>query len=244
MAALFAVGVPAAARAQAAESAAPQAASTTTVTQGGTVVVSGCLVKESDYRRTHNLGSGALGGVGLGDEFVLVNATVGSATASTATTATAARASNAAGSASTCSETGAGEAYRVTGRGEDDLKGLVGHHIEITGTLKDQPSSKLPREVAIASMRETADTSQVAEAAQPAPAAPMSAQSPAPAPSPSQSIASASASTPTPRTDRSADSARNQLPSTASQTPLVALFGVLFLATGAGFMLRTRLGRS
>src|SRR6184192_2007217 len=42
----------------------------------GTMTFVGCLVKETDYRAAHNLGKGALGGAGLGDEFVLVDATM------------------------------------------------------------------------------------------------------------------------------------------------------------------------
>src|SRR5262249_52539920 len=47
----------------------------------GMIKVTGCLVKEGDYRKAHHLGSGALGGVGLGDEFVVVNATIEPASA-------------------------------------------------------------------------------------------------------------------------------------------------------------------
>src|SRR5579871_3853964 len=47
---------------------------------------SGCLMTEPDYRRAHHLGAGWFGGAGLGDEYVLVDATMSPATASATST--------------------------------------------------------------------------------------------------------------------------------------------------------------
>src|SRR5437762_6718586 len=107
------------------------------------MTVVGCLVREADYRRTHGLGKGALGGLGLGDEFVLVNASASPAPA----------AKNA---SANCEETAGGQAYRLTGKTEDDLKAFVGHRIEVTGafdherdakTAAGQTNAKLPAEI-------------------------------------------------------------------------------------------------
>src|SRR6185369_10728469 len=78
------------------------------------MTVVGCLIRETDYRRAHGLGKGAIGGLGLGDEFVLVDATTAAAPASTApanrsSAQTPATPSTAAG----CTEKGTGKAYRT-----------------------------------------------------------------------------------------------------------------------------------
>src|SRR5256885_16239097 len=57
----------------------------------------GCLMTEPDYRKAHGLGKGAIGGLGLSDEFVLVDAAESSS-------ATAAPSS----SSARCTETGTG----------------------------------------------------------------------------------------------------------------------------------------
>src|SRR6185503_10165126 len=63
----------------------------------------GCLMSEPDYRRAHNLGGGAVGGVGLGDEFVLVDVKVSDAKGS-AGTSTSSDMSDKSASASTSSK--------------------------------------------------------------------------------------------------------------------------------------------
>src|SRR5436190_7288183 len=104
------------------ESRPSSAAETKVASTEATMTLVGCLIRETDYRRAHNLGKGALAGVGLGDEFVLVDATESSS-------ASAARPT----SASTCAETGSGKAYRMTGKMEEQLKPFVGRRIEVTG---------------------------------------------------------------------------------------------------------------
>jgi hypothetical protein len=86
--------------------------------------VIGCLQRESDYRRAHNLGKGgAVGtGIGGGDEFVLIN---GSSATSAAAPANL-----------DCAREGGGEAYELTGPREDALKPFVGRAVQISGIRK------------------------------------------------------------------------------------------------------------
>jgi hypothetical protein len=213
----------------------------------GAVTVTGCLMKESDYRRAHNLGSGALNGVGLGDEFVVVDATMSPAAAPISANSSASAAKPAPGptTAAACSEQGTGAAYRVTGKGEDNLKAYVGRRMEITGTMKHadddasvSPSanasasasaadtSKLPPEVELGTFREAAMTTASAAPMSVEPATPA-----APAPAPPAAAADNTPRTPAPSNSFASDNTnRPNLPQTASPAPLVALIGLLSLA--------------
>ena len=198
--------------------------SDTTATQTFT----GCLMTEPAYRRAHNLGEGALGGVGLGDEFVLVDVKVSPAKG----TPTATRSSNAASSAasvsaSTCADQGV--AYRLTGTAEEKIKGLVGHQLEIQGRFKHaddaaaggtRPGEKLPAEVEIVSFREAPSPAAMSEPVPPPPPA----RTAEPARTPDQPPAYALHSAPAtePRT----------MPHTASSLGLIALIGALAICAG------------
>jgi len=178
------------------------------------MTVVGCLIRETDYRRAHGLGKGAIGGLGLGDEFVLVDATESSSTLAARPT-----------SSSTCAESGSGKAYRMTGKAEEQLKPFVGRRIEVTGqfdherdakTAAGQTDAKLPPEIRIASFREaTASGGQTPASA-----------SAAPAPQPVPSTPSRVASNDT--------AAQRQLPKTASNEPLLALVGLMCLTAALG----------
>src|SRR5688572_16752974 len=82
----------------------------------------GCIQRETDYRRQNNSGKGGfLGfGGGLGDEYVLVNASRG-----------------ADGAFGDCATATGGEAYELTGSGEGDLEPFVGQRVALTGTRKE-----------------------------------------------------------------------------------------------------------
>jgi hypothetical protein len=84
------------------------------------VMVVGCVQREEDYRRAHNLGRGGAAGttVGEDDEFVLVSATM-----SGRPTGTAGR---------TATET----EFELSGPGEEKLAQYVGKRVEITGMLE------------------------------------------------------------------------------------------------------------
>ena len=79
----------------------------------------GCIQREADYRRQHGSGKGGfLGfGGGLGNEYVLINASPR-------------RGSGA------CANASGGEAYELTGSEEGDLKSFVGQRVAITGMRK------------------------------------------------------------------------------------------------------------
>jgi hypothetical protein len=195
------------------------AQSNTSKTEETSVTLVGCLQRETDYRRTHNLGSGgAVGtGIGSGDEFVLINASPADAAAPATTNID-------------CAREATGEAYELTGPREDALKPFVGRAVQISGIQKkaavEQPvgttgtgaarptggSDPLKRdlrlfEVNVTSFQEVTPATPVAAAAPP-PATPPPAFTPE-----SQPIGTSG-------TERA-------LPRTASPFPIVGLFGLL-----------------
>ena len=82
----------------------------------------GCIQRETEYRRQNNSGKGGfLGfGGGLGNEYVLVNASRG-----------------ADGVFGDCTTATGGEAYELTGSGESDLDDFVGQRVAIAGIRKE-----------------------------------------------------------------------------------------------------------
>ena len=117
-------------------------------TQGATaagqqVTVSGCIVREADYRRTQNAGGGGVAGtgVGQGNEFILTNAMMGSGAGATAGAggATAGGSVGTAGAGAGASATagGATMAFELSGSGEGQAAQFVGRRVEVTGMLKD-----------------------------------------------------------------------------------------------------------
>jgi hypothetical protein len=96
---------------------------------GQMVTVAGCIQSEADYRKARNLGRGGTAGtgVGVGNEFVLIDTkmasagappTAGAVTGATGTTGAAA------------------QDYKLTGANEGKASQFVGKRVEITGTLK------------------------------------------------------------------------------------------------------------
>jgi hypothetical protein len=87
------------------------------------VTVTGCIQSEADYRKAHDQGKGgAVGtGVGVGNEFVLVNAAMGAGSSATGTSGTA---------------KSIAAAFELTGSKEGDAAQFVGKRVEITGKLK------------------------------------------------------------------------------------------------------------
>lgn len=96
------------------------------------VTVAGCIQREADYRKAQDAGRGGVAGsgVGVGNEFVLTNAS------------TAKGEPGATGTAGVTPETPTGTsgaasvAYELTGANEGQAATLVGRRVEITGTLK------------------------------------------------------------------------------------------------------------
>jgi hypothetical protein len=86
------------------------------------ISVVGCIQRETDYRKQNDSGKGGfLGfGGGLGDEYVLVNASRG-----------------ADGAFGDCTTATGGEAYELTGSAEEDLEQFVGQRVAIAGLQKE-----------------------------------------------------------------------------------------------------------
>ncbi|SRR5260221_8787686 len=227
---ILTVGLAGLARAQDSQGAQPQQSrpvqGTPAGEKTGTITVVGCLMAESDYRRLHGLGKGALGGAGLGDEFVLVGTANGPAAGGPMPgNASSTKSPRPSATSNPCQEQGTGPAYRLTGHREEELKGFAGKHMEITGSFKHEDgtaraedTSKLPAEIDMTSYRE------VALASPSTPAMPSAVAPEAPPETP----APAAAPAPAPPVDTS-----QALPHTASSAPLVALIGALSLSAGS-----------
>ena len=95
------------------------------------ITLTGCVQRESEYRKAQDAGRGGVAGtgVGVGNEFVLTDA-------STATTAGArpAEPTNPTGTGGTAAS--AKMAYELTGPNEGQVSQYVGRRVEISGTLK------------------------------------------------------------------------------------------------------------
>jgi hypothetical protein len=85
------------------------------------ITLTGCVQSEADFRRAKGMDKGgpAASGVGVGNEFVIVDASKA-----------------AAGAATSPADAPAGNAFAATGSGEGDLKQYVGKRVEITGKIK------------------------------------------------------------------------------------------------------------
>ena len=207
-----------------------------------TQTFTGCVMTEPDYRRAHNLGKGALNGMGLGDEYVLVDVKVTPAkgttdmtTASDASSTSASRTDSSSTSAGACADKGA--AYRLNGSQEPKIKGFVGHEIEVQGRFKHadditangtDPDEKLPPEVEILSFHDA-----------PVPAATTPTTDPVVRTTPTPVTPPASAATPVTPTTEPRDT-RSELPHTASSSALLAVIGVLALGSGVVLMVARR----
>jgi hypothetical protein len=111
-------------------SGAATAASQDRTAQDQTVTVTGCVQREEDYRKARDAGRGGVAGtgVGAGNEFVLANAMMASASPSGAAGKT---------PGGTPETTGAaGTAFELTGSNEGQAAQFVGKRVEIAGKLK------------------------------------------------------------------------------------------------------------
>jgi len=223
------------------------------------MTIGGCLVSESDYRRTHGRGKGYFGGAGLGDEFVLVGATT--MTPSSAVAAANGDAASAAPSTSArnCTADMGGQAYRLTGALEKKLKPMVGQWIEVTGRFDHKHDARiaagekhaeLPGEIRIRSFRPMPASNLIASATTTESSAAESSQSTLnnsasnnEASSNSQTLDRAESTNAQNTPNQSATvgtSGTSQLPKTASRVPLVGLLGFMSVSVGALMMLVRR----
>ncbi len=90
------------------------------------VTVTGCIQREADYRRARDAGRGGVAGtgVGAGNEFMLVSASMAAAGAGRTGSP------GAAGTSGTTAE------YELTGKNEGQAAQFVGKRVEISGMLK------------------------------------------------------------------------------------------------------------
>ena len=97
------------------------------------ITVTGCIQREADYRRAHDAGRGGAAGtgVGVGNEFVLTEASVSPGASASARTAEPSNPTGTAGSSATGSM-----AYELTGANEGAASQYVGRRVEIMGKLK------------------------------------------------------------------------------------------------------------
>jgi hypothetical protein len=200
------------------------------------VTLTGCIQREADFRKTHDLGKGGTLGTGAGrsNEYVLINATRGTAAPANID----------------CSFQGAPEAYELTGSRERDLGAYVGKVLQISGTLKEAKTRPLPSgeqaptggfdplkkdlrlfEVEVTSFQTPAAPTAAASAAPPARAAVQQPAEPPPA-----DVAPAQ-----PEPPRQIARAETELPQTASPLALAGLAGLVSFAGALGLrMLRRR----
>lgn len=96
---------------------------------GQMVRVTGCIQGEEAYRKARNLGRGGTAGtgVGVGNEFVLVDARIASGGAPPAAGAT---------TGATGTTGAVAQDFKLTGSNEGKASQFVGKRVEITGTLE------------------------------------------------------------------------------------------------------------
>ena len=97
------------------------------------ITLTGCVQRESEYRRAQDAGRGGVAGtgVGVGNEFVLTDASSSSATTAGARPAEPTNPTGTGGMAAS-----AKMAYELTGPNEGQVGQYVGRRVEISGTLK------------------------------------------------------------------------------------------------------------
>jgi hypothetical protein len=97
------------------------------------MTVTGCIQREADYRRARDAGRGGVAGtgVGVGNEFVLTEASASPSSTAGARTTEPGSPTGTAGSSAASST-----AYELTGPNERQVSAYVGRRVEITGKLK------------------------------------------------------------------------------------------------------------
>ena len=212
------------------------------------VTAVGCLQREKDYRHAHDSGQGGFlrTGAGDGDEYILVNATVGVASMHV-------EAVTEAESANCLASSDNGQAIELTGHGEKELDPFVGRRVVISGMLKNAKHdpeavgtsgafTPVPRSGGVdilgseLELREiNVDSFALAPVMAPAREAAIAPAEPAP-------IAAAPEPTPEPTPEPQAPqtAAAPELPKTASPLPTIGLIGLLSLAGAFGLRLLGR----
>ena len=107
-------------------------------TPTGQTTISGCVVSEADYRKMHDAGRGGVvgTGVGVGNEYILTDASNGPSATTDASSARSVMPS----ATGTSGTTGA-MAYELSGTAEGQLSRYVGRRVELTGMFKGGETS-------------------------------------------------------------------------------------------------------
>ncbi len=213
------------------------------------VTAVGCLQSEREYRRQHESSKFAGTGYGLNDEYVLIDAVIGGPNLNIEPVTEQ--------EANCVTGQGSGQAFELTGHGEDDLAQFLGRRVVIHGMLKHAKHDTRPvgtsgsftpvptgggpslgsdlklREINV----EGASLVPVRVIAEAAPVIHGAPEEPAPAPAP---VAEA----PAPQTPAPVAPAPQApvapLPKTASAVPAIGLIGLLSFACGLGLYLFNR----
>jgi len=213
------------------------------------VTAVGCLQSEREYRRQHESSKFAGTGYGLNDEYVLIDAVIGGPNLNIEPVTEQ--------EANCVTGQGSGQAFELTGHGEDDLAQFLGRRVVIHGMLKHAKHDTGPvgtsgsftpvptgggpslgsdlklREINV----EGASLVPVRVIAEAAPVIHGAPEEPAPAPAP---VAEA----PAPQTPAPVAPAPQApvapLPKTASAVPAIGLIGLLSFACGLGLYLFNR----
>jgi hypothetical protein len=211
------------------------------------VTAVGCLQSEREYRRQHHSSKFAGTGVGLNDEYILIDAVIGGPSMAVAP-------STEQESTNCIAARGTGQAFELTGRGEPELAALVGHRVVIQGMLKHaghdtgpvgtsgtftpQPTNGGPSPGADLKLREiNVESATIAPVMAAARNEPAIFGAPEPEPEPPAAAAepqAAPAAAPTPEQPAPA------LPKTASPLPAIGLIGLMSLACALGLRLFNR----
>jgi len=220
------------------------------------VVAVGCLQSEREYRRQHQSSKFAGTGYGLNDEYVLTDAVIGGPDMNIEPVTEQ--------EASCVPGHGSGEAFELTGHGEDRnvLSGLLGRRVVIHGMLKHAEHDTGPvgtsgtftplgtnggpslgsdlrlREINVegASLVPVAVVAEAEPVIQPAP-------EPEPAPAPVAEAPAPQAPAPIAAAPAPAQPTAAPLPKTASPLPVIGLIGLMSLALGVGLRLFNRRAR-
>jgi hypothetical protein len=212
------------------------------------VTAVGCLQSEREYRRQHESSKFAGTGYGLNDEYVLIDAVIGGPDLNVEPVTEQ--------EASCVTGQGTGQAFELTGHGEDDLAQFLGRRVVIHGMLKHAKHDTGPvgtsgtftpiptgggpslgsdleiREINV----EGATLVPIRVIAEAAPVIHGAPEEPVPAPAP---VAEAPPQAPAPIAPAPAPIAP-ALPKTASPLPVIGFIGLMSLALGVGLHLFNR----
>jgi hypothetical protein len=206
------------------------------------VTAVGCLQSEREYRRQHESSKFAGTGYGLNDEYVLIDAVIGGPDLNIQPVTEQ--------EANCVTGQGTGQAFELTGHGEDDLAQFLGRRVVIHGMLKHAghdigpvgtsgtfspvPTGGGPSPGADLELREiNVDGASLVPVRVIAEAAPVIHGEPEPAPAP-PAVAEAPPQAPAPAAAPSPAPPAPVLPKTASPLPAIGLIGLMSLALGVG----------